>query len=266
MNILNKKNIFIKKYSYGRNNKGRITIRGRQSTLYTITKPRNKNYTYIYKHIINKNYLIKDGLYAKIINISNDPKTRQNLYQICFLNSILIGSIKFIPITKKTSIGDIIVFGTKASIHLGNILPILNLPLGSYIHNIESIKNSGAVFVKNSKKSAYIHNIGVKYATIKLPSGKLRLISKYLFCIYGELMYTNFKENINKFKAGFTRHIGRRPKVRGVAMNACDHPHGGGEGKSPIGRKNSYTPWGKLFRGVKTRLNKKYSSKYVLNN
>ena len=119
-----------------------------------------------------------------------------------------------------------------------------------------------AVQLKKSKKSAFLISIGEKYVTIKLPSGEIRLLSRYVLCIYGELLYTKLKNTV--YKAGSNRQLGKRPKVRGVAKNACDHPHGGGEGKSHIGKKSSCSFWGSLFRGVKTRINKKYSNIYII--
>lgn len=169
---------------------------------------------------------------------------------------------RYFPITKNLQIGDIISIGYTAITKIGNIIPIKKISYGSWIHNIEHIPTKGATFVKNAKISAFLLYIGKKYATIKLPSGEVRLLDKNVFCILGELSAVPLI--IIKNKAGITRLLGKRPNVRGVAMNACDHPHGGGEGKNSIGRSSIYSPWGKISRGILTRKNKKYSTRLIL--
>ena len=257
-----KRNLYFKKVCYGKNNTGRITSRGRQNICFKLNKPKYINYNYLFLNniysYINENKVI----YAKIIGKYINLKTKHYVFKVYFLNSYLKNQIKFLPITKKSNIGDLIILGLNSSITVGNILPIYKLPVGSYVHHIENIPTKGAVYVKNSKKSAFLISIGDKYVTVKLPSGEVRLLSKYVLCIYGELLYTKLKNTM--YKAGSTRHIGKRPKVRGVAKNACDHPHGGGEGKSHIGKKSSCSFLGSLFRGVKTRINKKYSNIYII--
>ena len=136
--------------------------------------------------------------------------------------------------------GDIFHIGYKATPKIGNILPVGRVPCGSLIHNIEHIPTKGAVFVKCAKSSAFLIYIGGKYATLKLPSGEIRLLNKNVFCILGQLLFSSKFEKKNK--AGHNRLLGKRPRVRGVAMNACDHPHGGGEGRNSIGRSSTYSP------------------------
>jgi len=235
MNIYCKRNKYIKNYSFGRNNKGIITIRGRQRILLKITQSKNTNYNYIFLKYI------KDLIKLKIIQKIIDFKLQRFIYKVIILNSPLKNQYKYIPITKKTLVGDVIYIGEKSSIKYGNILPINKVPCGSWVHNIESLPTKGAVFARNSKKSAFLIYLGENYATLKLPSGEIRLLNNSIFCILGELFILP-TTTTNKYKAGNNRVLGKRPKVRGVAMNACDHPHGGGEGKHSIGRKTTYSP------------------------
>ena len=261
-----KRNKYISNYSFGKNNKGHITIKHRQGLFIKSSQLKNTNYNYIFKknifNIINYNNkkIIKLQIVKKVI----DYKLQKYIYRVICLNNFLKYQYKYLPITKNTKEGDIIFIGETIELKIGNILPIKKIPCGSWIHNIEHIPTKGAVFVKNSKISAFLIYIGKKYVTIKLPSGEIRLLNKNVFCILGELNIISlfFKKN----KAGFNRLLGKRPKVRGVAMNACDHPHGGGEGKNSIGRSSVYYPWGTISKGIITRKNKKYSKKLILKN
>lgn len=257
-----KRNKYTNKYSFGRNNKGHITIRSRQGLFIKISQLKNTNYNYIfYKNIqnfINSNNLIKLQIITKII----DNKLQKYIYKVLCLNSDLKTQYKYLPITKNIKEGDIIYIGKNTKINIGNIIPVKQISCGSWIHNIEHIPSKGATFVKNSKISAFLIYIGKKYVTIKLPSGEIRLLDKNVFCILGELNASPII--LKRNKAGFSRFLGKRPTVRGVAMNACDHPHGGGEGKNSIGRSSAYSPWGIMSRGILTRKIKKYSKKLIL--
>ncbi len=257
-----KRNKYSKKYSFGRNNKGHITIRGREGLFIKTTQLRNTNYFYIFSKQIqaffNSNNIIKVKIVKKII----DSKLQRYIYKVICLNSFLKTQNKYLPITKNTVEGDIIYIGKIVPLKVGNIMPIKQIPCGSCIHNLEHIPTKGAVFVKKAKFSAFLIYIGEKYATVKLPSGESRLLSKEVFCILGELNTSPLI--FKKDKAGITRFLGKRPKVRGVAMNACDHPHGGGEGKHSIGRSSAYSPWGIASKGILTRKINKYSTKLIL--
>lgn len=257
-----KRNKYVKKYYFGRNNKGHITIRSKQGLFIKTTQLKNINYNYIFlkeiKQFITSDKLIKLQIINKVLN----TKLQRYVYKVVCLNSILYNQYKYLPITKNTLEGDIISIGKTVPLKIGNIMPLKQVPCGSWIHNIEHTPTKGAVFVKNAKISAFLIYIGAKYATVKLPSGEIRLISKDVFCILGELNTSPFF--FQKNKAGTTRFLGKRPKVRGVAMNAYDHPHGGGEGKNSIGRSSAYSPWGIASRGIITRKNKKYSSRLIL--
>nr|YP_009186557.1 ribosomal protein L2 [Cyclospora cayetanensis]AKO71978.1 ribosomal protein L2 [Cyclospora cayetanensis]ANJ44330.1 ribosomal protein L2 [Cyclospora cayetanensis]ANN13293.1 ribosomal protein L2 [Cyclospora cayetanensis]ANN13322.1 ribosomal protein L2 [Cyclospora cayetanensis]ANN13351.1 ribosomal protein L2 [Cyclospora cayetanensis] len=260
MYIYCKRNKYILTRVYGRNNKGHITIRNKQGLFIKNIQLKNINYNYIFKkNILNfNNKILKVQIIKKVIDI----KLQRYIYKVICLNSILQTQYKYFPITKNTKEGDIIYIGYTIPLKFGNIMPIKNILCGSWIHNIEHLPTKGAIFVKNSKISAFLIYIGKKYATIKLPSGEIRLLDKNVFCILGELNLILL--NLKKIKAGDSRNLGKRPKVRGVAMNACDHPHGGGEGKNSIGRCSAYSPWGVISRGVKTRKNNKYSMKLIL--
>lgn len=240
MYIYCKRNKSIKQYSFGKNNKGHITIRGKQGVLLKLNQLKNMNYTYIFLKEIN-NFIVKHTfIKLKVIKQIINYKLQRYMYLAIILNSSLRNQYKFFPITKQLSTGDFIYIGGKITLTPGNLIQVQNVPCGSLIHNIEHIPNKGAVFVKNSKVSAFLVSLGVKYATVKLPSGEIRFLNKSVFCIYGELDSTPLY--LKKNKAGVIRNLGGRPKVRGVAMNACDHPHGGGEGKNSIARNSSYSP------------------------
>ena len=160
-------------------------------------------------------------------------------------------------------IGEKIISGPNSPIENGNSLPLNNIPLGTFVHNIELIPNKGAKIVRSAGTSAKILSKEGNYIILRLPSKEIRLINKNCSATIGEI---SNKESflIRSGKAGRTRWLGKRPTVRGSAMNACDHPHGGGEGRSPIGLTKAYTPWGKPTLGSKTRKIKKISNKYIV--
>jgi len=160
-------------------------------------------------------------------------------------------------------VGDTILSGTDAPFQLGNSLPLTNIPLGTAIHNIELIPNRGGQLVRAAGTSAKILAKEGNYVTLRLPSKEIRLIRKECFATIGEVS-NNEAFLIQSGKAGRTRWLGKRPTVRGSVMNPCDHPHGGGEGRAPIGRTRPLTPWGKPALGMKTRKRKKLSDIYIL--
>jgi large subunit ribosomal protein L2 len=160
-------------------------------------------------------------------------------------------------------VGDTILSGKGISLDIGNTLPLEEIPLGTSVHNIELIPNRGGQIVRSAGTSAKILAKEGNYITLRLPSKEIRLIRKECFATIGELS-NNDAFLIQSGKAGRTRWLGKRPTVRGSVMNPCDHPHGGGEGRTPIGRTKPLTPWGKAALGKKTRRTKKLSNAYIL--
>ena len=160
-------------------------------------------------------------------------------------------------------VGDVVISSTTADIKPGNTLPMANIPVGTVIHNIEIAKGKGAQLVRSAGNSAQLMAKEDKYALIRLPSGEVRKVLVECKATIGQVSNLEH-ENITIGKAGRKRHMGIKPTVRGVVMNPCDHPHGGGEGKSPIGRPAPVTPWGKPALGYKTRKKKKATSKFIV--
>ena len=160
-------------------------------------------------------------------------------------------------------VGDIIIAGHNAPIEIGNALPLINIPLGTAVHNVELKPGCGGKIVRSAGTSAQVIAKDSGYVTLKLPSGEVRNINQYCYATIGQVGNIEYS-NITIGKAGKNRWLGKRPKVRGVAMNPVDHPHGGGEGRSPIGRLQPCTPWGKNALGVKTRKVNKYSNAYII--
>merc|ERR1712161_170469 len=161
------------------------------------------------------------------------------------------------------NVGDSIIAGSSSSLNIGNNLPLEIIPLGTSIHNIELIPNRGGQIVRAAGTSAKILAKEGNYITLRLPSKEIRLVRKECFATIGEVG-NNDAFLVQSGKAGRTRWLGKRPTVRGSVMNPCDHPHGGGEGRAPIGRTRPLTPWGKPALGVRTRKKKKLSDKYIL--
>jgi large subunit ribosomal protein L2 len=161
------------------------------------------------------------------------------------------------------NVGDKIISSTEADIKVGNALPLANIPVGTMVHNIEMQPGKGGQIARSAGMAAQLMAKEGKYATIKMPSGEMRYILLACKATIGQV--GNLEHEIIRIgKAGKTRHMGVRPTVRGVVMNPCDHPHGGGEGKSPIGHPGPLTPWGKPALGYKTRKHKKASSKMIV--
>ncbi len=230
----------------GRNSYGRITVRhiggGNRRKIRIIDWKRDN-----------------DGVKGKVAAIEYDPNRTANLALINYID----GAKKYILAPEGLKVGDFIVSGTDADIVAGNALPLENIPLGTVIHNIELKPGKGAQMVRTAGASAQLMAKENGFAQVRLPSGEVRMVPLICRATVGAVG-NNEHENITIGKAGRKRHMGIRPTVRGVVMNPNDHPHGGGEGKSPIGLPGPVTPWGVPTLGKKTRNKKKSSNKYIV--
>nr|YP_010208415.1 ribosomal protein L2 [Pseudo-nitzschia cuspidata]UBA15428.1 ribosomal protein L2 [Pseudo-nitzschia cuspidata] len=230
----------------GRNNRGVITIRHRGGG-------HKRRYRLI---DFNRN---KYGINGIVTSIEYDPNRNARISLICYSD----GEKRYILHPKGLQIGDTIVSGSGSSLAVGNTLPLSEIPLGTSVHNLELIPNKGGQLVRAAGTSAKILAKEGDYVTLRLPSKEIRLLRKECFATIGEIS-NNDAFLVQSGKAGRTRWLGKRPTVRGSVMNPCDHPHGGGEGRAPIGRTRPLTPWGKPALGIKTRKNKKLSDNYIL--
>ncbi len=230
----------------GRNNSGRITIRhrggGNRRKYRVIDFKRNK-----------------DGIKAVVSAIEYDPNRTANIALLTYED----GEKRYILAPDHLKVGDRIESGANADIKPGNCLPIANIPVGMLIHNIELKPGKGGQLVRSAGNAAQLMAKEGNYAHVRLPSGEVRLISMNCRATIGQVGNLEH-ENITVGKAGRKRWLGIRPTVRGVVMNPVDHPHGGGEGKAPIGRPGPVTPWGKPTLGFKTRKKKKLSDKFII--
>ena len=235
-----------KKKTNGRNNQGKITVRHRGGGV------KRK-----YRLIDFKRR--KDGITAMVTAIEYDPNRSANIALITYKD----GEKAYIIAPKGLTVGTVIESGENVDIKVGNALPIMNIPVGTVIHNIELRPGKGASLARSAGASAQILGREEKYVLIRLGSGETRKIlgtCRATIGVVGNEDYSLVKIG----KAGRTRHKGFRPTVRGSVMNPNDHPHGGGEGRAPIGRSGPMTPWGKPALGYKTRKNKKQSDKYIV--
>ena len=235
-----------KKKTNGRNNQGKITVRHRGGGV------KRK-----YRLIDFKRR--KDGVTALVSAIEYDPNRSANIALITYKD----GEKAYIIAPKGLTVGTIVESGENVDIKVGNALPIMNIPVGTVIHNIELKLGKGAALARSAGASAQILGREDKYVLIRLSSGETRKIlgtCRATIGVVGNEDYSLVKIG----KAGRTRHKGFRPTVRGSVMNPNDHPHGGGEGRAPIGRSGPMTPWGKPALGYKTRKNKKASDKYIV--
>ena len=235
-----------KKKTNGRNNQGKITVRHRGGGV------KRK-----YRLIDFKRR--KDGVTAIVTAIEYDPNRSANIALITYKD----GEKAYIIAPKGLTVGTVIESGENVDIKVGNALPIMNIPVGTVIHNIELKPGKGASLARSAGASAQILGREEKYVLIRLGSGETRRIlgtCRATIGVVGNEDYSLVKIG----KAGRTRHKGFRPTVRGSVMNPNDHPHGGGEGRAPIGRSGPMTPWGKPALGYKTRKNKKQSDKYIV--
>ena len=230
----------------GRNNRGVITVRhrgGGHKRLYRLIDFKRNKYNI-------------EGVVAAI---EYDPNRNARIALIHYKD----GEKRYILQPKNLNVGDTIVSGSGSSLNIGNTLPLEELPLGTSVHNIELIPNRGGQIVRAGGTSAKILAKEGDYVTLRLPSKEIRLIRKECLATIGEVS-NNDAFLVQSGKAGRTRWLGKRPAVRGSVMNPCDHPHGGGEGRAPIGRTRPLTPWGKPALGMKTRKHKKLSDAYIL--
>ena len=230
----------------GRNNMGRITVRhhggGHKQKYRIIDFKRNKF-----------------NIEGKVATIEYDPNRSANIALINYVD----GEKRYIIAPKGIKVGQVIVSSENADIKVGNALPLEKIPVGTVIHNIELHPGHGAQLVRSAGASAQILGREGKYVLVRLTSGEVRKILGVCLATVGEVGNADHM-NVNTGKAGKTRHLGVRPTVRGSVMNPNDHPHGGGEGRTPIGRKAPLTPWGKIALGLKTRNKKKKSSDLIV--
>ena len=201
----------------------------------------------------------KDNVPAKVATIEYDPNRSANIALLHYAD----GEKRYIIAPLGLTVGETVVFGESADIKVGNALPLSSIPVGTMIHCIELKPGKGAQLVRSAGNAAQLMAKEGKYAQVRLPSGEVRLIPQNAKATIGQVGNIDYA-NIQIGKAGRKRHMGVRPTVRGSVMNPCDHPHGGGEGKSPIGRPGPVTPWGKPALGYKTRKTKNKSDKYIV--
>ena len=235
-----------KKKTVGRNNQGKITVRhhggGNRQKYRLIDFKRNK-----------------EGVPAKVIGIEYDPNRTANIALICYAD----GEKAYILAPQGLTDGMTVMNGAEAEIRVGNCLPLSAIPVGTQVHNIELYPGKGGQMVRSAGNSAQLMAKEGKYATLRLPSGEMRMVPIVCRATIG--VVGNGDHNlINLGKAGRKRHMGIRPTVRGSVMNPNDHPHGGGEGRAPVGRPSPMTPWGKPAMGLKTRKKKKQSNKLII--
>lgn len=202
---------------------------------------------------------IKDNVPARVAAIEYDPNRTSRIALLHYLD----GAKSYILAPQGLKVGDIVESGPDADIKVGNALPLANIPLGTQVHNIEMKIGKGGQLVRSAGASAQLMAKEGKYALLRMPSGEVRRILVNCRATVG-VVGNSDHENITIGKAGRNRWLGKRPANRGVVMNPNDHPHGGGEGKSPVGRKRPVTPWGKAAYGVKTRDSKKASSRLIV--
>lgn len=234
------------KKNAGRNNQGKITVRhqgGGQRRKYRIIDFKRK----------------KDGVPAVVKSIEYDPNRTANIALICYAD----GEKAYILAPNGLQVGATVMNGSEAEIRTGNCLPLQNMPIGTLVHNVELYPGKGGQLVRSAGSSAQLMAKEGKYATLRLPSGEMRMVPIICRATVGQLGNIDH-ELINIGKAGRKRHMGIRPTVRGSVMNPNDHPHGGGEGRSPIGRPGPSTPWGKPALGLKTRKKNKPSNKLII--
>ena len=234
------------RHKAGRNHHGKITVRhqggGARRKYRIIDFKRNK-----------------DGIPATVKAIEYDPN------RTCFIALLYYadGEKRYILAPLGLKVGDTVMSGPDADIKPGNCLPLANIPLGTLIHNVEFKVGRGGQMVRSAGTAAQVMAKEGAYAQVRLPSGEVRKVSMNARATVGQVGNTDHS-NVRIGKAGRSRHLGIRPTVRGVVMNPVDHPHGGGEGRSPVGMPAPMSPWGKKTQGVKTRKHRKYSDKLIV--
>jgi large subunit ribosomal protein L2 len=234
------------KKTAGRNGQGKITVRhiggGSKHKYRIIDFKRNK-----------------DGIPAKVAAIEYDPNRTANIALLYYAD----GEKRYILSPNGLKVGDKVMSGTEAEVRVGNSLPMKSIPVGTEIHNLEMKLGRGGQLVRSAGNVAQLMAKDDKYATVRLPSGEMRMLPVNCRATIGQIGNLDH-ELINIGKAGKKRHMGIRPTVRGSVMNPNDHPHGGGEGRSPIGRPAPSTPWGKPALGYKTRKKNKSTNKFIV--
>ena len=234
------------KKTAGRNYQGKITVRhiggGSKKKYRIIDFKRNK-----------------DGIAAKVVSIEYDPNRTANIALLSYAD----GEKRYILAPNGLKVGDVVMSGENAEVRVGNALAMKDIPVGAEIHNIEMHPGAGGQLVRSAGNVAQLMAKEGKYATVRLPSGEMRLLPINCKATIGQVGNGDH-ELINIGKAGKKRHMGIRPTVRGSVMNPNDHPHGGGEGRAPVGRPAPCTPWGKPALGLKTRKKHKASNKYIV--
>ena len=230
----------------GRNAQGKITVRHRGGGA------KRK-----YRIIDFKRY--KDGIPATVKSIEYDPNRTANIALICYAD----GQKAYIIAPNGLQVGAVLMNGPEAEIKLGNCLPLAQIPVGTMVHNVELHPGKGGQLVRSAGNAAQLMAKEGKYATLRLPSGEMRLVPIQARATVGQVGNIDH-ELINIGKAGRKRHMGISPTVRGSVMHPNDHPHGGGEGRAPIGRSGPMTPWGKPALGYKTRKKNKHSNKMIV--
>ena len=241
------KSLLVKKTKTGgRNNSGQLTVRhiggGEKQKYRIIDFKRNKT-----------------GVTGKVVSIEYDPNRNANIALISYKD----GEKRYIIAPKNIEIGAIIENGPEADIKIGNALPLSSIPVGTVVHCVELVPGKGAALARSAGTSVQILGREDKYVMVRLQSGETRKILGVCYATVGEVGNEDY-ELVNLGKAGRTRHMGIKPTNRGSVMNPNDHPHGGGEGRAPVGRKSPMTPWGKPALGLKTRKPKKASSKLIV--
>ena len=234
------------KNNSGRNSYGRITVRhrggGNRRKYRIIDFKRNKL-----------------DMPATVLTIEYDPNRSAHIALVQYED----GEKRYIIAANGLKVGDTVVSGASADIKPGNALPLVNIPVGTFVHNVELYPGKGAQLARSAGNMAQLMAKEGAYALLRLPSGELRNVSVQCMATIGQVGNVNH-ENVKVGKAGRKRHMGWRPTVRGSVMNPCDHPHGGGEGKSPVGRPGPVTPWGKPALGYKTRAKHNRSDKMIV--
>ncbi|NLG86379.1 MAG: 50S ribosomal protein L2 [Firmicutes bacterium] len=230
----------------GRNNQGRLTVRhqggGHKRRFRVVDFKRDK-----------------DGIPAKVASIEYDPNRSARIALLHYAD----GEKRYILAPVGLAVGDTVMSGVEADIKPGNALPLANIPLGTTVHAVELIPGRGAKLVRSAGTAAQLLAREGRMATLRLPSGETRMVLTACKATIGQVGNVEH-ENLTTGKAGRSRWLGIRPAVRGVVMNPVDHPHGGGEGRAPVGRKVQMTPWGKPARGVKTRKKNKPSDRLII--
>src|SRR6476469_163372 len=230
----------------GRNNRGVITTRhrgGGHKRLYRIIDFRRD----------------KRSIPARVMSVEYDPNRNARIALVHYRD----GEKRYILHPLGLKVGTVIVAGPDAPIEVGNALPLSNVPLGTGVHNVELVPGKGGQIVRAAGATAQVVAKEGAFVTLRLPSGEVRLIRRECYATIGQVGNTEAR-NISLGKAGRKRHLGRRPEVRGSVMNPVDHPHGGGEGRAPIGRSGPVTPWGKPALGYKTRKKRKLSDALIV--